>query len=352
MPSGISVLILLSLLSTSAYSQKTPWQLRFGYERLWVKPEYTDYIAQNHWTWVLPNRGEVFSFRTLQPWALSAGIRYDLFSWLTFFMDYKNYFRKYYIESGFYVKTKYSDGFEGGQLQIIKLINYNIGWYEIYDIDPLYTLRTESLQFGIELSHPLPYRNQWRLHYYLSVNRDRYEVNLPLFDKITYIGNGLRLFDDPMLKKKIRAYYLGSLSLKGYDPNFMYQFSSNTGIALSYNWPNGYGLRFDLGFRNIYFFYKEREFLLRENHWQINLQYIETVEESNQIRYQATAQYNFRLDIGGPYASISLTSRPFRSKRDNPNYQPPCKRLRKMLLHHIRKILHPSSNPPQQSSQS
>ncbi len=261
MPSGISVLILLSLLSTSAYSQKTPWQLRFGYERLWVKPEYTDYIAQNHWTWVLPNRGEVFSFRTFQPWALSAGIRYDFFSWFTFFIDYKNYFRKYYIESGFYEKTKHTDGFEGRQLQIIKLINYNIGRYEIYDIDPLYTLRTESLQLGIELSQPLPYCKHWRLHYYLSVNRDRYEVNLTLFDKITYIGNDLRRYDDPMLKKRIRAYYLGTLSLKGYNPDFMYHLSVNTGIALSYNWPNGYGLRLDLGFRKIYFNYEESEFL-------------------------------------------------------------------------------------------
>ncbi len=354
MPSGISVLILLSLLSTSAYSQKTPWQLRFGYERLWVKPEYTDYIAQNHWTWVLPDRGEIFSFRTFQPWALSAGIRYDLFSWLTFFVDYKKYYRRYYISYGDYYYGKFDYGSEAGKFKLTPYVSYYIGIYAVPDRHEWfsYDIQTESLQYGLELSHSLKRFKYLRLHYYVSVNRDQYEINLTLYDRVTYFEQTGGWYIDKNYNKKILYSIKGQFILKGYDPEKMYQFSTNTGIALSYNWPNGYGLRLDLGFRNIYFFYKEREFLLRENHWQINVQYIETVEGSNHIRYQATAQYNFPLDIGGPYASISLTSRPFRSKRDNPNYQPPCKRLRKVLIHRIRKILHPSSNPSQQNSQS
>ena len=333
---SIPCILFLCLGTTLSYSQKTPWQLRFGYERLWVKPEYTDYIAQNHWTWVLPERGEIISFQTFQPYALIVGIRYDLFSWWTFFVDYKNFYRRYYFLTGDYNDEKTAYGNENNQFEILDVVIYEFGPYSIKERDGD-VLRTESLQIGIEFSHSLKKNKQYRLHYFFSLNRDRYEVNLPLYDRVSYFGGELSGYVDPITNKKILTNFEGSMILRGYNPYTMYQPSLNIGIAISRNWSNGYGIRFELGFRNIYALYQEPFY--PENHWDISIEYIEIDADTHEAIFRAFEQYNFRLDIGGPYASISLTSRPFRSKRDNPNYQPPCKRLRKKLHKTYRKLL-------------
>jgi len=293
--------------------------------------------------------------RAFQPYALSIGLRYDIFSWLTLYLDYKNYYRRFDLLPGLYSYAKdkrYPPGEEPYQYGLVKFISYRIGIYEIQDHDKWFDrdLRTESLQLGVELSHPLTRDKRWRMHYFVSQNRDRYEVILTYYDAMHYYESDLR-FWYPQTKKHVDINVYGELILRGFDPEKMYQRSINTGVALSRNWKNGYGLRFELGFRNIYVFYQgfNRYYLLWENHWEIALRYTETDPETGELLYQRGQTLHFPLYIGGSYVNISLTSRPFRSKRDNPNYQHPCMRLRKQILrtihkgfHHIRSKIHPS----------
>jgi|GEM_PF-1836697 len=334
---SIPFILFLCLGTILSYSQKTPWQLRFGYERLWVKPEYTGNIAQNRWTWVLPNRGEIISFQTFQPYALIAGIRYDLFSRWSFFVDYKNFYRRYDYMLGTYNGEKTVYGNEGNQFEILDVIIYEFGPYTIKDRHGG-VLRTESLQMGIEFSHPLHRNKQYRLHYFFSLNRDRYEDNLPLYEFAPSFDVRMNpFFLDPIANKKISANLKASLMVTDYNPYTKYHLSLNFGIAISRNWSNGYGLRFELGFRNIYSLNLEPYLL--ENTLDISLEYIEMDDETREVLFRAFEQYNFPLDIGGPYASISLTSRAFRCKCDNSNYEPPFKRLRKKLQKTAHKLL-------------
>lgn len=295
---------------TSNYvgAQKSPWQLEVGYGQVYVRPGTTDNLAQKEYIWSDDERGDLFSMRTSLTHAMDLGLRYDIFKWWSVNLDFKQFYRRYYVWSGTFIDEP-GELDAPGKFEIVPYVN----GLDLPDMFLGKTLRSLSWQLGTEFSHRLNQNGKWRLHYFLSLNRDQYEVDLDAFDTdVNYGGGGhyTRLFS----QERIDYIMEGKFELKSDNPGRSgFQGSTNLGLGLSRKLGNGMGLRFEMGYRNILW---TKNLQLDENHWELNLNYKEFDESIEDITYETSTAYEFPLEVAGLYTNIAFTFRPFRSKRD------------------------------------
>ena len=95
--------------------------------------------------------------------------------------------------------------------------------------------------------------------------------------------------------------------------------SSNFALGFSKRNKKGRGIRMEIGFRDIRSTWK-----LPKNEWNLKLTHTEFTLDENRnknITKQLKTEHKFPLYLGGIYANIQYTFRPFRSRFDDPNYK-------------------------------
>ncbi len=315
---GLATYILILGLNFSLFGQNSPWELRVGYENLFVRPETTNYYAEKTWVWNIPERGDVFTARTSRTHATILGIKYDVKKWLSISLDYKLFIRRYYIEGGTYTD---------GTFELIP----SVGTFEIRSMNLGRTMTASSYQFGLDFSHRLGKNDKWRIHYYLSANNDLYEKQLQYFDNNVFLDlNGWYI--DETNSQRYEDYVRGFETWKSTNRGrSSYQPSTNLAIALSRKMKKGMGLKLEVGFRNILWI---ENALLKENHIEFDLMYVESIKQDDGSliqTFERSVLYDFPLYLGGIYSNISFTFRPFRSPRDKAGYISRFKRLKLYL---------------------
>lgn len=326
------VLIIIGLvISLSMNAQKTPWELRLGYEQMYVSSKMTDGIAEKTWIWTDGLRGdELFAMRTSLTHAIDLGIAYHITKWWDINLNYKDFYRRYYVWSGTYISKNIEgdDVYDPGRFNMVP---YEYGWFSLPSMFLGRTLSVKSWQIGTDFHHNISKDGKWKLHYYLSFNRDKYKNELHYFDlPVNYGDEGY--YNDYYTNQRVDYEINGKLSLKGFNPwQIQYMHSTNIALALSRDLKNGMGLRFEFGLRNISW---TRDLLLNENHWELKLQFEEfalnDLGEKEYI-YESNVKHDFPLYIGGLYSNLSFTFRPFRSPRDRDNYISPGKKIKNFL---------------------
>lgn len=271
----------------------------------------TDGIAQKTWTWERGN-DEIIQFRTSLTHAYQLGLSYDITKWWSVGIDFKRYYRRYYLWSGTYLQEEW-EGNDAGQFKIVPYVG-GLGFPDMFLGS---TLATNSWQLGTDFHHKISKNGKWKMHYFISLNRDLYEASLPKFDDlILYEGNGWynRITDG------IRVEYTteGTLKFESTNPHqSQYRASSNMALAMSRSLKKGMSFRLEFGLRDIRWI---KNNLLKENHWSIDLTHTERWADANDpnLTYftEDKVHYNFPLYLGGLYSNISFVFTPFRSKRD------------------------------------
>ena len=325
----------LMLLTICLIGQNSPFQLRIGYEQLYVSPKTTNGVAEKTWTWHVRD-GDIFQMRTTLTQAYNLGIGYDITKWWNISLNFKKYYRRYYVWSGTYISKEHEEldrGRTAGQFHIVPFYARNLLWYNVPSTFHGTTLATTSWQIGTDFHHRISRDSKWQLHYYLSLNRDLYEVSLKEFDtRVRYGGEGWykRVEDDQRIDYLID----GMLTLRSTNPGVtQFMPSTNIALAVSKKMRNGMGLRLEFGLRNIRW---TKDNLLEENHWDLDMyfqQYVrdETNPEYKHVIYESYIRHEFPLYLGGYYTNLSFTFRPFRSPRDRDDYVPPGKKIKKFV---------------------
>lgn len=309
---GLLPLVLSLFISVHVvHAQNSPFHVRVGYEQLYVGEGTTDGLAQKTWTWTEGN-DDLIQFRTSLTHAYHLGLGYDITKWWSINLDFKKYYRRYYLWSGTYLREEW-EGHEAGQFKIVPFV----GSLGLPDMFLGATMSTNSWQLGTDFHHRLSKDGKWKMHYYLSLNRDRYEVNLHHFDTpVAYEASAWynRIEDG----QRVEYTTEGSLEFRSTNP-FQSRFRASTNIALavSRELGNGMSLRFECGLRNIRWI---RNNLLEENHWDIDLTHRETYADPDDPAIthvsEISTQHEFPLYLGGIYSNVSFIFRPFRSARD------------------------------------
>ncbi|KXK39071.1 MAG: hypothetical protein UZ09_BCD002001110 [Bacteroidetes bacterium OLB9] len=324
----LPLVLTLIIFSFNSLAQKSPFQLRIGYEQLYVSKGATDGIAEKTWTWHAPD-GDIFQFRTSLTHAYQLGLGYDITNWWNVNLNFKKFYRRYYVWSGTYLQEKW-EGNAPGQFKIVPYVG---GWFSLPSMFLGTTLATTSWQLGTDFHHKISKNGKWHLHYYLSLNRDLYEVNLNEFDTpVYYEGNGayFRIGDE----RRVDYTTKGNLTLRSNNPwTSQFRASTNIALAISKKMKNGMGLRFEFGLRNIRWI---KDNLLEENHWEIDLNHQRSFKDPNDpdithIYLDINAKHDFPLYLGGYYTNLSFTFRPFRSPRDKEDYVSPSKKIGKFF---------------------
>lgn len=288
--------------------QNSPWQLEIGYGQVFINSRMTNNLAQKNWVWYDVNRGDLLSMKTSQTHMADLGIRYDVFNWWSLNLDFKQMHRRYYIWSGTYLSED-NGNFSAGEYNIIPYVN----GFGLPDMFLGRTLRSNSWQIGTEFSHCFEKSHTWKIHYFVSLSRDQYEVDLDAFDTDVNYGNS-GFYTDINTGQRVNYEYFGDFSLKSDNPGRSgYQGSTNFGLAISRKLFNGMGLRLEIGYRNILW---TKNIQLDENHWEIDLRYEEYADQSGELTYSNSVVHEFPLEIAGIYTNIAFTFRPFRSRRD------------------------------------
>ncbi len=309
-------LLPLLLIFTSIISQTqrldaqrhSKWQLRIGYEHVYIRSGLTNGLAEKEWIWTDPTKGDLLAARTSLTHGLVMGVSYKVTPWWSITWESRQYWRRYYIWSGTYFGES-----RGGDHTFKIAPRTNFLFFPSMFLGA--TLRTKSLQLGTEFSHRLDKHKKWRLHYILSLNRDQYEINLNRFDTSIDYGSGKWYNDKEGIRREGRIE--GDLHFRAFNPgDGGYQGSTNIGIALSRNFNNGAAIRWDLGYRNILW---TENLQLRENHFELDLTYTEWIDD--EVVYESAAYHELPLEIGGIYSSVSFTCRPFRSRFDDPEFE-------------------------------
>ncbi len=307
--------------------QNSPFQLRIGYEQLYVSSNTTDGISEKTWTWNVPD-GDILQFRTSLTHAYHLGLGYDITKWWNINIGFKQYYRRYYVWSGTYLHEEW-EGYDPGQFQIVP----NVGGLGLPSMFLGSTLSTTSWQLGTDFHHSISKNKKWHLHYFLSINRDLYEVTLHQFDTPVYYESD-SWYNDVNSGGRIDYTTKGNLILKSTNPNdSQFRASTNIALALSRKFKNGLGLRFEFGLRNIRWI---KDNLLEENHWEIDLNHQRSFTDPNDpdithIFYDINARHDFPLYLGGYYSNISFTFRPFRSPRDKEGYISPGRKIKNFV---------------------
>jgi len=326
---GLLPLVLAYILSlTTAYSQKSPFQLRIGYEQLYVSKWATADIAEKSWTWNTSD-GDILQFKTSLTHAYNLGMSYDVTKWWNINLNFKKYYRRYHVWSGTYLQEEWQ-GHDPGQF---KIVPYVYGWFGLPSMFLGRTLSTNSWQLGTEFHHSISKNKKWHLNYLFSINRDLYEADLSYFDTpVYYEGDGW--YTDINTGNRIDYTTKGNLTLRSNNPwQSQFQASTNIALAISKNMKKGMGLRFEFGLRNIRWL---KGNLLEENHWELDLNHQRSFKDPNDpnithIYYDINAKHEFPLYLGGYYSNLSFTFRPFRSPRDRDDYVSPKKKIGKFI---------------------
>jgi len=293
--------------------QRSKWQVKLGYEHVYVRPEYTNNLAEKTFTWHDENRGDLIQWRTNLPFGYDISIGYDVTKWWNIFFGSKQYYRRYYIWSGTYLNEPLV-GKQPGEFAIVPFV----GAFGLRSKFLGTTLRARSWHLGTSFKHPISKNNKWHMHYIISLNRDQYELDLNRLDTpIEFEGQGWyrRIEDDVRIEYTTR----GNFILRSNNPgNGGYQGSTTLGLGLSREIKKGMAFRIEFGFRNILW---TENLQLDENHWDLDFTYREFDRETNQTLYQNAISHEFPLEIAGFYNNISFTFYPFRSKWDDPNFE-------------------------------
>ena len=309
---GLVSLAFTSVLFTiNIQAQNSPFHVRIGYEQLYVGSKITNGIAQKTWTWT---RGDddLIQFRTSLTHAYQLGLSYDIVEWWSINIDFKRYYRRYYVWEGTYLNEEW-EGHDAGHFVIVPFV----GSLDLPDMFLGSTLATNCWQLGTEFHHRLSKSGKWKMHYYFSLNRDLYEASLLYFDTpVVLEGNGWynRIEDG----KRVEYTTEGTMQFQSTNPGkSQFRASTNIAIAVSRLLKNGMGLRLEFGLRNIRWI---KNNLLDENHWSIDLTHTERWKDDNDphITYftEDKINYNFPLYLGGFYSNLSFVFTPFRSSRD------------------------------------
>ena len=301
-------LIILFSLPTLLTGQASKWQLRVGYEQVYVRPGLTRGLAEKEWIWNDPNKGDLLAAKTSLTHGLVMGVSYKVTPWWSITWESRQYWRRYYIWSGTYFGES-----KGGDHVYMIVPKTDFLFFPSMFLGA--TLRTKSLQLGTEFSHKLGKKEKWRLHYILSLNRDQYEINMNRFD--TPIGYGSGKIYTNENDTRVVGRIEGDLHFRAFNPGDSgYQGSTNLGLALSRAFKNGTAIRWDIGFRNILW---TENLQLRENHFELDLTYTEWIDD--EVVYESEAYHELPLEIGGIYSSVSFTCSPFRSRFDDPDFE-------------------------------
>jgi len=299
-------------ISKQTYAQNSRWQVKIGYEHVYVRPAFTNNLAEKTFTWNDPNRGDLVQWRTNLPFGYDLSLGYDVTKWWNVYFGSKQYYRRYYIWSGTYLREP-NVGKQPGQFAIVPTVT-SLGLRSKFLGT---TLRTRSWHLGTEFKHPISKNKKWYLHYILSLNRDQYELDLNTLDTpIDFRADAWyrRIEND----ERVEYYLQGDFNLRSNNPgNGGYQGSTTLGLGISRQLKKGMAFRIEFGFRNILW---TEDLQLDENHWDLDFEYVEFDPNTNQTLYRNTISHEFPLEIGGFYNNISFTFHPFRSKRDDPNY--------------------------------
>ena len=308
----LTAIFFLLLSTQNNYAQNSKWQVKIGYEHVYVRPEYTNNLAEKTFTWHDENRGDLIEWRTNLPFGYDVSIGYDVTRWWNIFVGSKQYYRRYYIWSGTYLNES-REGNQAGEFAIIPFVNK----FGLRSKFLGTTLRARSWHLGTSFKHAISKNKKWELHYILSLNRDQYELDLNRLDTpIDFEGVGwYRRIEDDV---RIDHVLTGDFVLKSNNPgNGGYQGSTTLALGLSRKLKKGMAFRLEFGFRNILW---TENLQLDENHWDLNFEYREFDRETNQTLYQNEIQHDFPLEIAGFYNNVSFTFYPFRSKWDDPNF--------------------------------
>lgn len=295
--------------------QNSKWQLHVGYDQMYVSPSSTKNAAERHWIWKDPNRGDLFTMRTSLTHGAKAGISYDVLKWWSINLNYIRYFRRYYVWSGTYNDDLRID--PNSQRGLYEIQPY-VGFLNIPSKFLGATLSSRTWQVGTNFNHKLTKNDKWHMHYYLGINIDLYNVNSNYLS--TPIGYDVQSFyTNALTNEEVIVEINGRFNLSNNIGTPALASSISQSIALSRAFSNGKALKFELGFRNIRFYSKT---LFPQNYWDIELTYYEYNRGRNEMRYASTTRHNFPLYIGGFYSNLTLTFKPFKSKRDNPDWKP------------------------------
>jgi hypothetical protein len=324
---GAFLLFTLLLWNINLIAQKSPFQVRIGYEQLYVSKGATDGIAEKTWTWNTAD-GDILQFRTSLTHAYHLGLAYDITKWWNINLNYKRFYRRYYLWEGTYLEEEW-EGYEPGQFVIVPFLK-SLGLPSM-----LFgrTLTTTSTQLGTDFHHIISKNGKWQLHYFLSLNNDLYEVDLHYFDTPVRL-DGAGAYNEIGDGKRIDYTTKGKLTLRGYNPRkSKFQPSSNIALAVSRKMKNGMGLRLEFGLRNIRWI---EGYLLDENHWEIDLNHQRSFKDANDpddthIFLDIGTKHDFPLYLGGYYTNLSFTFRPFRSPRDKDGYISPGKKISRFI---------------------
>lgn len=326
------LVVFFIVIITKIHAQKSPFQLNIGYEQLYVSPNTTNGIAEKSWIWTTDQGDDLFTMRTSLTQAYQMGIAYDLTKWWSVKLNFKKYYRRYYVWEGNYITSSY-EGEEPGQFVIIPYVGWSFWYFTFPDMFLGATLATTSWQLGTDFHHPISRNKKWHLHYYLSLNRDLYEVNLDKFDSDVYYG-GSGSYTDIHTGENVNVSMSGHFILKSKNPQqSQFRGSTNIAIAVSRALRNGMGLRLEFGLRNIRWI---KDNLLQENHWELNLNHQRYIENENdpgnpEIIMDESVRHEFPLYLGGYYTNLSFTFRPFRSPRDKEDYVSPGQKIGRFL---------------------
>lgn len=308
----LTIVVIGILLSTKqAISQESPFQVRIGYEQLYVRPGLTNNIAEKKWVWTDEvTNDDYFTMRTGVTQAYTIGVQWDAFPWVSIGIDYKNFYRRYYIWEGTYL-SEAEGKYPANQYSMIPMIGLFGSGKSLGR-----TLTTSSWQLGIEFHQPITFENKWYLHYYVSLNVDLYEKKLQFFDTpVNYQSTGVTSVENVDNQEITVSHQIdGLFTLKGNNPlQAAYRPSMNLALAISRQLKRDNKMRLEVGLRNILW---TKNVLLAENHWELDLTherfYFDENTGEKQVIYSTSITHNFPLYLGGIYANISFVFRPFK----------------------------------------
>ena len=301
------------LLSNVLIAQNSKWEINIGYEHLANIPSLTNELSENNWIW--NNEGnEYFTMKTSLVHSPVVGIKYDVTKWLSLTYNYKVYYRRYFVWSGTYLHKEW-EGNPPGKFKIVPFV----GGLGLPDMFQGRTLTVKSNQWGLDFHHFLSTNRRWKMHYLINLNIDQYENQRSFRDTpVDYGISGGRFesIDGSTTYWEEAGDFTITTNSAGRKSTLP---STNFAIGFSKRNKIGRGVRFEIGFRDI-----RRTWKLPKNEWDLSLVYTEFKNDDSGnkiVTKQLETKHSFPLYLGGIYANVQYTFRPFRSRFDDPDYK-------------------------------
>lgn len=298
-------------INTVNYSQQSKWQIRLGYEYGFVEDGG---VNDKNWVWRNEERNDAyFQMKATNLHTAVFGIKYDALKWLSLGVDYKHFFRRYYLWPGTFL------GEEKTASDRYSFINApTVGFLGIDDKSTGARVTSNSWQFGLDFHHSLSKSKKWHMHYLVSLNFDNFErgrlssdIRFPLNFSATNQPTDINDIQFTFVNE-------GNVMMNRIDPHISPSIvSTNLGLAVSRGFQNGMGLRLEIGFRDL------KPYRENELYWNLFLEHseIETNAEGvANLYYYTQISHKFSMLHDGIYGNLSFTFRPFRSKYDDPDF--------------------------------